>query len=110
MRCPWIDIGLNNAVQSRPNKALDRGLKHDNYACAGSQETRDVRIGRIPCLRPRLCHLQQHPRYVVMFADAFHEMEESLADARIAATEADIKAGRVTRGTADELMAELLEG
>ena len=45
-----------------------------------------------------------------MFADAFHEKEELLADARIAATEADIKAGRVTRGTADELMAELLEG
>ena len=49
------------------------------------------------------------PRYVVMFADAFHEMEESLADARIAAAEADIKAGRVTRGTADGLMSELLE-
>ena len=31
------------------------------------------------------------PRYVVMFADAFHEMEESLAEARIAAAEADIK-------------------
>ena len=41
-----------------------------------------------------------------MFADAFHEMEESLADARIAAAEADIKAGRVTRGTADELIAD----
>ena len=49
------------------------------------------------------------PRYVVMFADAFHEMEESLAEARIAAAEADIKSGRVTHGTADELMAELLE-
>ena len=49
------------------------------------------------------------PRYVVMFADAFHEMEEALADARIAASESDIKAGRVTRGTADELMAGLLE-
>lgn len=48
------------------------------------------------------------PRYVVMFADAFREMEESLADARIAAAEADIKAGRVTRGTADGLMSELL--
>jgi hypothetical protein len=36
-------------------------------------------------------------------------MEKSLAEARIAAAEADIKAGRVTRGTADELMVELLE-
>lgn len=49
------------------------------------------------------------PRYVVMFADAFREMEESLADARIAAAEADVKAGRMARGTADELMAQLLE-
>jgi PHD/YefM family antitoxin component YafN of YafNO toxin-antitoxin module len=50
------------------------------------------------------------PRYVVMFADAFQEMEEALADARVAASEADIRAGRVTRGTADDLMAELAEG
>ena len=50
------------------------------------------------------------PRYVVMFAETFHEMETSLADARIAASEADIRAGRVTRGTADDLMAELMEG
>ena len=35
--------------------------------------------------------------------------EESLAEARSAAAEADIKAGRVTHGTADELMEELLE-
>ena len=49
------------------------------------------------------------PRYVVMFADAFHEMEASLADSRIAASEADIKAGHIARGTADGLMAELLE-
>ena len=48
------------------------------------------------------------PRYVVMFADTFREMEDALADARIAASEADIKNGRVTRGTADELMAELM--
>ncbi|MBQ4471036.1 MAG: hypothetical protein II946_01785 [Kiritimatiellae bacterium] len=41
-----------------------------------------------------------------MFADTFHKMEESLTDARIAAAEADIKAGRVTRGTADELIAD----
>ena len=50
------------------------------------------------------------PRYVVMFADAFQEMEEALADARVAASEADIRAGRAKRGTADELMAELAEG
>ena len=50
------------------------------------------------------------PRYVVMFSDAFREMEEALTAARVAASEADVRAGRVTRGTADELMAELVEG
>ena len=49
------------------------------------------------------------PRYVVMLADAFNEMEEALTAARIAASEADIRAGRVTRGSADELMADLME-
>ncbi len=50
------------------------------------------------------------PRYVVMFADAFKEMEDALAEARVAASEADIRAGRFSKGTADELMAELMEG
>ncbi|MGN0846542.1 MAG: prevent-host-death protein [Kiritimatiellia bacterium] len=50
------------------------------------------------------------PRYVVMSADAFRDMEEALAIARVAASEADLAAGRVTRGSADELMGELVEG
>lgn len=49
------------------------------------------------------------PRYVVMFADAFQEMERALALARISASEADLKVGRVTRGSADSLMRELEE-
>ncbi len=49
------------------------------------------------------------PRYVVMFADAFREMEESLTTARIAAAEAEFRAGRCARGSADDLMAELAE-
>ena len=49
------------------------------------------------------------PRYVVMFADAFKEMEESLTAARVAAAEAEFRAGRCTRGSADDLMAELAE-
>ena len=49
------------------------------------------------------------PRYVVMFADTFHEMEEALTAARIAASEADIRAGRISRGNADELISELME-
>lgn len=50
------------------------------------------------------------PRYVVLFAEAFHEMEDALAEARIAASEADIRAGRYEKGSADDLMAELMEG
>ena len=38
------------------------------------------------------------------------EMEDALAEARVAASEADIRAGRFSKGTADELMAELMEG
>ena len=49
------------------------------------------------------------PRYVVMFADAFKEMEENLTAARVAAAEAEFKTGRLTRGSADDLMAELAE-
>ncbi len=49
------------------------------------------------------------PRYVVMYADAFREMEENLTAARIAAAEAECRAGRCTRGSADDLMAELTE-
>ena len=47
------------------------------------------------------------PRYVVMFADAFKKMEDALVEARVAASEADMRAGRFSKGTADELMAEL---
>ena len=44
-----------------------------------------------------------------MQADAFKEMEEILTAARVAAAEAEFKAGRYTRGSADDLMAELAE-
>lgn len=50
------------------------------------------------------------PRYVVMSADLFREMEDALAEARVAASEADIRAGRYSKGTADELMSEIMEG
>ena len=45
----------------------------------------------------------------LMQADAFKEMEEILTAARVAAAEAEFKAGRYTRGSADDLMAELAE-
>ena len=50
------------------------------------------------------------PRYVVIDGAEFDAMLDELAQARIAASEADLKAGRVRRGTARELMADLRGG
>ena len=48
-----------------------------------------------------------HPRYVVMGELEFDAMMSDLAEARLAASEADLKAGRIRKGTAANLMAEL---
>lgn len=37
-------------------------------------------------------------------------LDDSLAEARVAAAEADIRAGRYSKGTADEFMPEIMEG
>jgi PHD/YefM family antitoxin component YafN of YafNO toxin-antitoxin module len=50
------------------------------------------------------------PRYVVMSEVEFDAMMSDLAEARLAASEADMKAGRVRKGTAAELMTELRKG
>ena len=47
------------------------------------------------------------PRYVVMRESDFTAMEDDLAEARLAASEADLKAGRTRKGTVAELLAEL---
>ena len=47
------------------------------------------------------------PKYVVMFAEEFDNLEEAFMEARVAASENDVRHGRVTRGSADELMSEL---
>jgi PHD/YefM family antitoxin component YafN of YafNO toxin-antitoxin module len=47
------------------------------------------------------------PRYVVMSEPEFNTMMSDLAEARLAASEADLKSGRVRKGTAADLMAEL---
>ena len=46
-------------------------------------------------------------RYVVMSETEFDVMMNDLAEARLAASEADLRAGRHRRGTAANLMAEL---
>lgn len=47
------------------------------------------------------------PRYVVLSESDYGTMMHDLAEARLAASLADLKAGRVTRGSAATLMAEL---
>lgn len=47
------------------------------------------------------------PRYVVMSEAEFDTMMSDLAEARLVASEADLKAGRTRKGTAADLMAEI---
>ena len=47
------------------------------------------------------------PRYVVMSQADFETLTNDLAEARLAASEADLKNGRIRKGTAAELLAEL---
>ena len=47
------------------------------------------------------------PRYVVMSETEFDVMMNDLAEARLAASEADLTAGRIRKGTAARLMADL---
>ena len=49
------------------------------------------------------------PAYVILTFDAFREMEADAMLQRVSASESDIAAGRVRRGSADDLMAELAE-
>ena len=49
------------------------------------------------------------PRYVVMREAEFAVMMSDLAEARLAASETDLKAGRIRKGTATDLMTELRE-
>ncbi len=49
------------------------------------------------------------PAYVILTFDAFREMEADATLQRVSASESDIATGRVRRGSADDLMAELAE-
>jgi hypothetical protein len=50
------------------------------------------------------------PRYVILSEVDFGAMMSDLAEARLASSEADLNAGRIRRGTAATLMAELRKG
>ena len=47
------------------------------------------------------------PKYVVMLTADYQQMEDELSALRVALSESDVRAGRVKRGTADELMADV---
>jgi PHD/YefM family antitoxin component YafN of YafNO toxin-antitoxin module len=50
------------------------------------------------------------PRYVVLSEEEYETLMADLSEARLAASEADLKAGRVRRGSAARLSAELKQG
>jgi PHD/YefM family antitoxin component YafN of YafNO toxin-antitoxin module len=47
--------------------------------------------------------------YVILSAQDYQALITDLSEARLAASDLDLQAGRVRRGTAAELMAELIE-
>ncbi len=47
--------------------------------------------------------------YVVMSEEQYRHLVDDLTEARLAASEADLRAGRVRRGSASDLMAQLRE-
>jgi len=49
------------------------------------------------------------PKYVVMYSEAYRQLEDELCYMRVALSEAQARAGQATRGTADDLMAEISE-
>jgi hypothetical protein len=49
-----------------------------------------------------------HPRYVVLREEDYAGLLSELAASRLAASESDLKAGRVRRGSSGKLMKELL--
>jgi len=56
---------------------------------------------------PVLLVKNNKPAYVMLTVEAYREMEETATLMRIAASDGDIETGRVRRGNADCLMAEL---
>jgi len=50
------------------------------------------------------------PCYVVLAEATFHEMLEAASESRLAASEADLKTGRIRKGTARQLIHEIERG
>ena len=49
------------------------------------------------------------PKYVILFEEQYQTMLEDLAMARIEASEADLQAGRIRKGSVEDLLDELDE-
>ena len=56
-------------------------------------------------------HLIKNNRaeYVVMAEKDYQQLMNDFMESRLAASEQDLKSGRISRGTADDLMNEILE-
>ncbi|MEJ2744326.1 MAG: type II toxin-antitoxin system prevent-host-death family antitoxin [bacterium] len=50
------------------------------------------------------------PSYVIMSENEYETLMADVAEARLAASEADLKTGRIKRGSASQLMKEIMKG
>ena len=60
-----------------------------------------VRLGPVCIVK------NNRPRYVVLSESDYEQMAKDLAEARLAASEDDVKAGRIRRGSATDLIREI---
>jgi PHD/YefM family antitoxin component YafN of YafNO toxin-antitoxin module len=81
-----------------------------NYFSAQDIKRRGISaVDRVLEDGPAYVFKNNKPKYVVMSSEDYQQLLEDLAEARLAASEADLDAGRVRRGSARELIAEVRE-
>jgi len=76
------------------------------------QEIKRRGIGAVDeALKDGPVHLIKNNRaeYVVMAEKDYQQLMNDYMESRLAASEQDLKSGRISRGTADDLMNEILE-
>ena len=90
------DVARFNADRKRSKERAEELKRRGMAAVDGLLEQGPVQIVK-----------NNQPRYVVMSQADFETLTNDLAEARLAASEADLKNGRIRKGTAAELLAEL---
>jgi len=123
VRCSMLGVRVFQEEDEDDHAALDnRPVTADNGLQWGTK--RSTKMSMVPVqeikrrgisaidadLENGPVHLikNNRPEYVVMSAKDYQELMSDLAEARLAASKADLGAGRVRRGTATQLMKELM--